>query len=94
MTQQVTGLPQGVTHVSPVYPLEQVPVAAPVAKPPRPPWVILVAAVAGGAIAWLGASGYYGAADVRAMRQELAQAQAAMQQQQQQIDQVKGSVCP
>jgi hypothetical protein len=94
MTQQVTGLPQGVTHVSPVYPLEQIPAPTPVAKPPRSPWVVIVAAVAGGAIAWLGASGYYGAADVRAIRSELAQAQAAMQQQQQQIEQVKGSVCP
>jgi hypothetical protein len=94
MTQQVTGLPQGVTHVSPVYPLEQVSAPAPVAKPPRAPWIVIVAAVAGGAIAWLGASGYYGAADVRAMRSELAQAQAAMQQQQQILNGVKELACP
>jgi hypothetical protein len=93
MNQQVTGLPQGVTHVSPVYPLEQIPAPAPVAKPPRSPWVVIVAAVAGGAIAWLGASGYYGAADVRAMRQDLATAQAAMQQQQQTLNGVKELAC-
>lgn len=79
---------------SPVYPVAQPEALTPVAQPPRFPWGFLIAAVAGGAIAWLGASGYYGAVDVRAMRLELAQAQAQATALQQQVQQVKGSVCP
>jgi len=81
--QQITGLPQGVTHVSPVYPVAQPESPAPVALTPRLPFGIVAGAIAGGLIAWMGASGFYGAADVQAMQAELNQARADLVTQQQ-----------
>lgn len=79
--QQVAGLPQGVTHVSPVYPVSpQAPSPVPTTKPWPPSWAFVVAAAIGGAIAWMGAAGFYGAADVRAMELEVKAARAATAQ--------------
>ncbi|NJL83573.1 MAG: hypothetical protein HC890_12610 [Chloroflexaceae bacterium] len=92
VTNYDTKLPPGVIGVSPVYPVAPQNTPAPVA-PPQFPMAFVVAAVAGGAIAWIGASGFYGAADVKAMRQDLGQAQETVQQQQQQIEQVRERIC-